>query len=83
QRREEERQARQAAIDAYNAQMNAAMSQMDGYFYTPSFAFSPYFRPYWWAPYERSRNYYQNGWRYNGYGYGGYLGLNWGGLIVR
>lgn len=83
QRREEERQARQDAVDAYNAQLNAAMSQMDGYFYTPSFAFSPHFRPYWWAPYARSRNYYQNGWRYNGYGYGGYVGLNWGGVIIR
>lgn len=83
QRREDERAARQAAADAYNAQVNAAMSQMDGYFYTPSFAFSPYFRPYPWAAYARSRNYYQNGWRYNGYGYGGYVGLNWGGVIIR
>jgi hypothetical protein len=80
QHREEERAARQAAVDAYNAQLNAAMSQMDGYFYTPSFAFSPYFRPYWWAPYLRSRNYYQNAWRY---GNGGYYGLNWGGVILR
>lgn len=85
QRREEEKQARQAAIDAYNAQYNAAMAQMDGYFYTPSFAFPPYFRPYHWATYARSRNYYQNGWRYNGWGggYGGFVGLNWGGVIVR
>jgi hypothetical protein len=80
QHREEERAARQAALDAYNAQLNAAMSQMDGYFYTPSFCFSPYFRPYWWAPYQRSRNYYQHGWMYNS---GGYYGLNWGGLILR
>ncbi|HLY73958.1 MAG TPA: hypothetical protein VKU80_07545 [Planctomycetota bacterium] len=79
QHREEERAARQAAVDAYNAQLNGALSQMDGYFYSPSFAFSPYFRPYWWAPYLRSRNYYQNGWRYNG----GYYGLNWGGVILR
>ena len=79
QRREEERAAHQAAAEAYNAQMNAAMSQLDGYFYTPSFAFSPYFRPYWWAPYVRSRNYYQHGWQYNG----GYYGLNLGGIIVR
>jgi hypothetical protein len=70
-RRDEERAARQAAIDDYNARLNAAMSQLDGYFYSPSFAFTtPYFRPYWWAPYVRSRNYYQNGWQYGG-GYGG------------
>ncbi|HLY09322.1 MAG TPA: hypothetical protein VKW04_08480 [Planctomycetota bacterium] len=79
QRLEEERAAHQAAVDAYNAQANAAMSQLDGYFYTPSFCFSPYFRPYWWAPYLRSRNYYQHSWQYNG----GYYGLNWGGLILR
>jgi hypothetical protein len=79
QHREEERAAHQAAVEAYNAQVNAAMSQLDGYFYTPSFAFSPYFRPYWWAPYVRSRNYYQHGWQYNS----GYYGLNLGGIIVR
>jgi hypothetical protein len=46
---------------------------MDGYFYSPSFAFTtPYFRPYWWAPYLRSRSYYQRGWES---GYGGYGGL--------
>jgi len=68
-RREEERAARQAAIDDYNARLNAALSQLDGYFYSPSFAFTtPYFRPYWWASYVRSRNYYQNGWQYGGYG---------------
>ncbi|HEV3027578.1 MAG TPA: hypothetical protein VG457_08405, partial [Planctomycetota bacterium] len=80
QHREEERQARQAAVDAYNAQLQAAMSQMDGYFYSPSFCFSPYYRPNWWAPYLRSRNFYQHGWMYNS---GGYSGLNWGGLILR
>jgi hypothetical protein len=65
----EERAARQAMIDDYNARWEAAMSQLDGYFYSPSFAFTtPYFRPYWWAPYVRSRNYYQHGWQY-GYGY--------------
>jgi hypothetical protein len=67
-RRDEERMARQAAIDDYNTRLNAAMSQMDGYFYSPSFAFTtPYFRPYWWAPYQRSRSYYQRGWE-SGYG---------------
>jgi hypothetical protein len=80
QRIEDERMAHQAAVDAYNAQVNSAMSQLDGYFYTPSFCFSPYYRPYWWAPYLRSRNYYQHGWQYNN---GGYVGLNWGGLIIR
>lgn len=67
-RREEERAARQAALDDYNARMNAVMSQLDGYFYSPSFAFTtPYYRPYWWAPYLRSRNYYQHAWA-TGYG---------------
>ena len=80
QRIEDERAAHQAGVDAWNAQVNSAMSQLDGYFYTPSFCFSPYFRPYWWAPYLRSRNYYQHGWQYNG---GGYYGLNLGGVIVR
>lgn len=80
QHREEERMARQAAVDAYNEQLQAAMSQMDGYFYSPSFCFSPYFRPYWWAPYQRSRNFYQHSWMYNP---GGYYGLNWRGLILR
>jgi hypothetical protein len=69
-RAEEARAARQAAIDEYNARYAAAMADLDGYFYSPSFAFTtPYFRPYWWAPYVRSRSYYQHGWRYNG-GYG-------------
>jgi len=79
-RREEERQARRDAADAYNARVDAAMAEMDGYFYTPSFAFSPYFRPYPWAAYQRSRNYYQHGWMYSG---GGCYGLNWRGLILR
>jgi hypothetical protein len=79
-RKDEDRQARQAAAEAYNAQANAAMSQLDGYFYSPSFCFSPYYHPYPWATYQRSRNYYQHGWQYNG---GGYVGLNWGGLILR
>jgi hypothetical protein len=85
QHKDEERAARQAAMEAYNQQYNSAMAGLDGYFYTPSFCFSPYYRPYPWAAYQRSRNYYQHGWMYNGYGgYGsGYVGLNWGGLIVR
>ena len=68
-RREEERQARQAAIDDYNSRLAQAMNQLDGYFVSPSFAWTtPYFRPYWWAPYVRSRSYYQRSWEY-GYGY--------------
>src|SRR4029079_17699666 len=68
-RKAEERAARQAMIDDYNARWEAAMSQLDGYFYSPSFAFTtPYFRPYWWAPYVRSRNNYQHGWMYGGGG---------------
>ena len=72
-------------MEVYNQQYSQAMANLDGYFYTPSFCFSPYFRPYPWAAYERSRNYYQHGWMYNGYGgYGsGYVGLNWGGVIIR
>lgn len=66
---EEARAARQAAIDDYNARLSAAMAELDGYFYSPSFAWTtPYFRPYWWAPYTRSRSYYQNSWRYSSYG---------------
>jgi hypothetical protein len=66
---EEARAARQAAIDDYNARLAAAMSELDGYFYSPSFAFTtPYFRPYWWAPYVRSRSYYQHGWKFGGFG---------------
>lgn len=72
-RREEDRQARQAIVDEYNARMTQAMSQMDGYFYSPSFAWTtPYFRPYWWSPYVRSRSYYQRGWEY-GFGYNSLL----------
>jgi hypothetical protein len=68
-RKAEERAARQAMIEEYNARWEAAMAQLDGYFYSPSFAFTtPYFRPYWWAPYVRSRNYYQHGWQYGNYG---------------
>ena len=68
-RKAEERAARQAMIEESNARWEAAMSQLDGYFYSPSFAFTtPYFRPYWWAPYVRSRNYYQHGWQYGNSG---------------
>lgn len=81
-RREEARAAHQAAIDDYNQRMNDAMAGLDGYFYSPSFAWTtPFFRPYWWAPYVRSRNYYQHGWQYNNYGgYGWGAGALWGGL---
>jgi hypothetical protein len=45
------------------------VAMLDGYFHSPSFAFTtPYFRPYWWAPYVRSRRYYQEGWMYSGGG---------------
>ena len=77
-RKEEERAARQAMIDDYNARWDQAMGQLDGYFYSPSFAFTtPYFRPYWWAPYVRSRNYYQHGWQYNNWGAVPTIPLNW------
>ena len=72
-RREADRQARQAAFDEYNQRMAQAMSQLDGYFYSPSFAWTtPYFRPHWWSPYVRSRSYYQRGWEY-GFGYNSVL----------
>jgi hypothetical protein len=65
--REEERYRRQQEIDDYNAFMRRQMMQLDGYFYSPSFAFTtPYFRPYWHSPYLRSRRYYQDGWMYSG-----------------
>jgi hypothetical protein len=64
-----ERARREAAIAEHQARMDAQLARLDGYFYSPSFAFTtPFFRPYWWAPYVRSRSYYQEGWRYNGYG---------------
>lgn len=69
-RAQEERERRQARIDAMVAWHEQQMSGLDGYFYSPSFAFTtPYFRPYWWAPYVRSRRYYQEGWKYNQGGY--------------
>jgi hypothetical protein len=78
QRREEEKARRQAAIDDYNRSTDQALSSLDGYFYSPSFAWTtPYFRPYWWAPYVRSRNVFQNGWRYDsGLGWP-LIGLRW------
>jgi len=83
-RAEESRAARQAAIDEYNRQYEAAMAGLDGYFYSPSFAFTtPYFRPYWWASYYRSRNVFQHGWKV---GYGGYANfdvLRWGPFSFR
>jgi hypothetical protein len=70
--REAERARRMEAVADHNARMAAQLGRLDGYFYSPSFAFTtPYFRPYWWAPYARSRGYYQDGWRYGqGGGYG-------------
>jgi hypothetical protein len=68
-RADEARAVRQAAIDEYNRQYEAAMAGLDGYFYSPSFAFTtPYFRPYPWASYYRSRNVFQHGWKV-GWGY--------------
>ena len=68
-RTEEARAARQAAMEEYNRQYEQAMAGLDGYFYSPSFAFTtPYFRPYPWASYYRSRNVFQHGWKV-GWGY--------------
>ncbi len=67
--REAERARRMEAVAEHQALMAAQLARLDGYFYSPSFAFTtPYFRPYWWAPYVRSRGYYQDGWRYGGGG---------------
>jgi hypothetical protein len=70
-RAEDERRRRQQAIDDYNAMMQRQLSQLDGYFYQPSAFWPPYFRPYPWASYLRSRRYYQDGWMY---GSGGGIG---------
>ncbi len=79
QRREDERRRREEAQAAHEQRLAQIMSQMDGYFYSPSFAFTtPYFRPFWHAPYLRSRRYYQEGWRYGGGGYLWGLGGGWG-----
>lgn len=70
-RAREAREARERAIAEHNEMVAAQLSRLDGYFHQPSFAFTtPYFRPYWWAPYVRSRSYYQEGWRYNQGGWG-------------
>jgi hypothetical protein len=70
-RAEEERKRRQQAIDDHTAMVSRQLSQLDGYFYQPSAFWPPYFRPYWWAPYARSRRYYQEGWMYGNSGFGG------------
>ena len=68
-RKQAELEARRKAHEEAVAWHQARMAGLDGYFHSPSFAFTtPYFRPYWWAPYVRSRGYYQEGWRYNGGG---------------
>jgi len=84
-RAEEAKAARQAAIDAYNQQMEAALAGLDGYFYSPSFAFTtPYFRPYWWASYYRSRNVFQHGWKVGGWGYpASFDVIRWGPFSFR
>jgi hypothetical protein len=64
----EDRERRERAQADYEGRLARAMDGLDGYFYSPSFAFTtPYFRPYPWATYLRSRRYYQEGWRYAGY----------------
>ena len=82
-RADEARAARQAAIDEYNRQYEAAMAGLDGYFYSPSFAFTtPYFRPYPWASYYRSRNVFQHGWKV-GWGYPTFDVMRWGPFSFR
>jgi hypothetical protein len=68
-RAEELRRRREAAEEAHRMRLEAVLGGLDGYFYSPSFAFTtPYFRPYGWATYARSRGMYQEGWR-TGSGY--------------
>lgn len=68
-RRQAELAARKKAYEEAVAWHESRMAGLDGYFHSPSFAFTtPYFRPYWWAPYVRSRGYYQEGWRYSSHG---------------
>jgi hypothetical protein len=70
-RAQEEKERRQQRLEQLIAMQEQQMAGLDGYFHSPSFAFTtPYFRPYWWAPYVRSRRYYQEGWMYNQGGYG-------------
>jgi hypothetical protein len=70
--KDEEEARRKKAMDEYHAHIQRQLMHLDGYFHSPSWAFTtPYFRPYWWAPYVRSRRYYQEGWMYNsGGGFG-------------
>jgi hypothetical protein len=63
-RAEEQRRRREVAEEARRMRLEAVLGGLDGYFYSPSFAFTtPYFRPYGWASYARSRRMYQEGWR--------------------
>ena len=83
-RAEEARAARQAAIDDYNRQMEAMMAGLDGYFYSPSFAFTtPYFRPYPWASYYRSRQVFQHGWKVGWGGAATFDVIRWGPFSFR
>ncbi len=70
-REKQEREARERAIAEHHDRISRQLAQLDGYFYRPSEFWPAYFRPYWWAPYLRSRRYYQDAWMY-GYGGGGY-----------
>jgi hypothetical protein len=67
---EEEKKRRQEAAEAHAAMINQQLAGLDGYFYQASEFWPPYFRPYPWAAYLRSRRYYQEGWMYNQGGYG-------------
>jgi hypothetical protein len=67
-RQDEERERRERAQAEAEERWARATEGLDGYFYSPSFAFTtPYFRPYPWATYLRSRRFYQEGWRIPGY----------------
>ncbi len=72
QAKDEEEERRKKMMADYQAHVQRQLMHLDGYFHSPSWAFTtPYFRPYWWSPYVRSRRYYQEGWMYNS---GGGLG---------
>ena len=74
-KKQEALERKMAEIEAANEWYARQVSGLDGYFYQPSEFWPPYFRPYPWAAYQRSRRNYQYG---DGGGYGG--GLYGGGV---
>jgi hypothetical protein len=74
-KKQESLERRMAEIEAANDWYARQVSGLDGYFYQPSEFWPPYFRPYPWAAYNRSRRNYQYGDGGSGGGlYGGGIG---------